>query len=112
MFNAALHVIEYFRKQKMRYWRPINVAELAALQQEAPDGLDDNGDCRRMLPRRSRTGSPDSLLNTNWRTGGPTKLDPPLPAMPHDDQFAANSARSAPTQRAQLRCVVEDSFRS
>jgi hypothetical protein len=41
--NAALHVVAYFRKQEMRYWWPINAAELSALQEEVLNGLNDNG---------------------------------------------------------------------
>jgi hypothetical protein len=41
--DAALHVVAYFRKQEMRYWWPINAAELSALQEEVLNGLNDNG---------------------------------------------------------------------
>jgi hypothetical protein len=39
IISGALHVIAYFRKQEMRYWWSINVAELASLQKEVLDGL-------------------------------------------------------------------------
>lgn len=41
--GGRLHCTAYFRKQEMRYWWPINVAELAALQDEVLGMLGDEG---------------------------------------------------------------------
>lgn len=41
--DGKVHAIGYFRKQEMRYWWPINVAELRSLQQRVCDGVSKRG---------------------------------------------------------------------
>lgn len=103
--DSALHVLGVFRKQEMRYWWPINVAELATMQARVID----------LLSRHGKTIYAGSV--TTFSTQAKAGRTIPRVAVPRIDQlvwempsrvWALAATLCVPVETPQLEAAVDD----